>query len=268
MYTYESLVWELKSERAWSAGKSVWGRELFCYTVGEGDKKLFLNGAHHGLEYITSKICVDFGNYIKNDTFGWKIFIMPMVNPDGVTAAQGLLPRNTETYDRLRRLNRWDDLHRTWQSNANGIDLNHNYDAKFHQLWERGPTRCSGPYPESEPETKAVAGLVRRERFDMVICLHSQGEVIYQGFDNYLPPISGEIAAKIAEISGYAIDEPEEAASFGGLKDWFVDKFDKPGFTIEVGRGTNPIAEECIPDIENRLFPALKGALLTYNDNL
>ena len=72
-----------------------------------------------------------------------------------------------------------------WQANANGVDLNHNYDA----LWEvgkaaevengifgPGPTRYSGETFESESESRAVANFSRSMNFDLVIALHSRRE--------------------------------------------------------------------------------------------
>ena len=31
------------------------------------------------------------------------------------------------------------------------------------------------------------------------------------------------------------------ASGFAGYKDWFILKFDRPGYTVEVGTGTNPL---------------------------
>ena len=31
------------------------------------------------------------------------------------------------------------------------------------------------------------------------------------------------------------------ASSFAGYKDWFIQTYDSPGYTIEAGLGTNPL---------------------------
>lgn len=271
MFTYEELLKELNKKDAKSAGRSVWGRELWWYKVGDGKRKLFINGTHHGAEYITAKLCTDLYDYLKtrrNELKNWSVYVMPMVNPDGASVAQGLLPKNTAIYENLRRMNGWNDIYMSWQANANGVDLNHNYDADFRQIEPHGATRCAGKYPESEPETRAVVSFVRRERFDMVICLHSQGEEIYHGYKGFYPDGSREIATEMEKQSGYKVCEPETFASFGGMKDWFVDKFRKPGFTIEVGKGKNPLPDSMTEEIENRIFPAIVSAMLTYDDLL
>ncbi len=260
MFTYENMIERLKGKEYYSAGKSVWGRELYYYKVGSGKKRLFINGVHHGNEYITGEVAMNFYDYIKDKTGDWEIYVMPMVNPDSAAICQGLLPKNTDTYERIRMLNGWKNLVGSWRKNANGVDLNHNYDAGF-----SGEGVWSGKYPESEPETRAVANLVKEKKFDMVICLHSQGEVIYHGFQGSYPDGSMEIARAMSEESGYLIEEPEGTASFGGMKDWFCDKIMRPGFTIEVGKGENPIDESQIEEIQKRVFPAIYKGMLTYN---
>lgn len=268
MFTYEELCKSMEGKNPESAGRSVWGRELWWCKVGEGPRKLFVCGAHHGNEYITSEIACGIYPYIKErkEKFkNWTVYIMPMVNPDGVAVSQGLLPKNTEIYESLRRMNGWNDIYKNWQANANGVDLNHNYDADFKRIESRGPSRCAGKYPESEPETRAVVNLVRKHKFDMVISLHTQGEVIYHGFKGFYPKGSDKIAAAMAAVSGYKVEEPSYLASFGGMKDWFVEKFKKPGFTIEAGRGKNPINDSMAAEAVKRVSAATESAMLTYD---
>ena len=262
MLTYESMVMALSEREFYSAGKSTWGRELYYYKVGKGEKRLFINGVHHGNEYITGQIAMDFYHYVKERCNGWEIYVMPMVNPDSAVIAGGFIPQSTETFCRIKKQNGWKNPISRWTKNAEGVDINHNYDADFSGEFSEGR------YPESEPETKGVANLVREKNFNMVICLHSQGEVIYHGFKGVYPIGSIEIAEKMAEISGYKIEEPSGSAVSGGMKDWFCDKFSRPGFTIEVGRGKNPIDESQIKEIEERLFPAIYKGMLTYDEVL
>lgn len=263
MITYENMIERLCGKEYTSVGKSVWGRNLYCYKVGSGDKRLFINAAHHGNEYITSEIAMDFYDYIKDKCRGWEIYVMPMVNPDSVAISQGMIPKNTKTFERLKILNSLRPLSGIWRKNAEGVDLNHNYDACFSKEGV-----CGGKYPESEPETRAVARLVKEKNFNMVICLHSQGEEIYHGFRGIYPEGSLDIAKAMAEESGYVIAEPEGTATFGGMKDWFCDKFSRPGFTIEVGKGKNPLADEALKEIEERIFPAIYKGMLTYDEVL
>jgi len=176
---------------------------------------------------------------------------MPMVNPDGVDLVLNGLQRDNPFYDQLIEWNNQStDFSRTWQANIRGVDLNHNYDA----LWERykeiaeregynrpGPTRYPGPFPESEPESKAVADFTRSHNFRLVLAYHSQGEVIFWNFENLAPPEARSIGELFARLSGYRLEELYGLASYAGYKDWFIQQYRRPGYTIEVGMGTNPL---------------------------
>ena len=65
--------------------------------------------------------------------------------------------------------------------------------------------------------------------------------MIYWQFEGEAPAESQRIAALFAELSGYEAVETPYVSGFAGYKDWFIQDFDRPGFTIEVGRGVNPL---------------------------
>ncbi|MTI70791.1 MAG: LysM peptidoglycan-binding domain-containing protein [Firmicutes bacterium] len=247
-------------------GKSVLGKNLYYIKFGNGPNKVFYNGAHHALEWITSPLLMKFLEniskaYVNNDTIrGYNIneiynnssiYIMPMVNPDGVDLVINGLQRNNPYYYELLRLNDTNrPFSKVWEANIRGVDLNHNYDA----LWQTyknladslgynkpGPTRYPGSFPESEPESRTVADFTRDNNFRLVIAYHSQGEVIYWDFQDLASEEAKEIGEKFSLVSGYTLAETYGAASYSGYKDWFIQDFKKPGYTIEVGKGTNPL---------------------------
>ena len=110
-------------------------------------------------------------------------------------------------------------------------------------------SRYGGTKPESEPETKALINLCKRAKIRHTVALHSQGEVIYWCFGDNTPPRSRSIAEILATASGYALDIPVDIADGGGFKDWFIEEFNRPGFTIEMGKGENPLNAETAEDI-------------------
>ncbi|QXM05524.1 M14 family metallopeptidase [Crassaminicella indica] len=251
------------------AGKSVLGRNLYYIKLGNGPNQVFYNGAHHSLEWITSLLLMKFIEnfskaYIREEVIRgyntkdiWEkssIYIIPMVNPDGIDLVLNGLQRNNPYYYQLIKWNKGNiDFSKNWQANNRGVDLNHNYDA----LWEKskeaekeygiygpGPTRYSGPYPESEPESKTVADFTRNHNFRLVLAYHSQGEVIYWDFENLAPIEAKKIGEFFAKVSGYTLAETYGIASYAGYKDWFIDKYRRPGYTIEVGKGENPLPIE------------------------
>ena len=130
------------------------------------------------------------------------------------------------------------------------MDLNHNFDAGWTALHEQeraagilgpAPTRYGGPHPESEPETAALVRLCRATPFRLVLALHTQGEEIYWRYGDRTPPRSRMMAEVLAASSGYTVASPEGLAAHGGFKDWFINTFARPGFTLEMGKGRNPL---------------------------
>ncbi|HEX3029500.1 MAG TPA: M14 family zinc carboxypeptidase, partial [Clostridia bacterium] len=145
-----------------------------------------------------------------------------------------------------------------WKANIQGTDLNLNYPALWdreHQLEiEQGitgpaPRDYGGPAPLSAPESSAMVNFTRLHDFRLVIAYHTQGEVIYYQFQNLQPPESQTIAELFSRASGYAISSNPGEASYAGYKDWFIQDFRRPGYTIEVGRGVNPVPISQFPAI-------------------
>lgn len=278
------LINEFPEVQKIKIGTSVLGRELFCLKFGKGDKKVFVNAAHHGNEWITSalvmrmleELCFLHKNNMSSGSFDIKslfnsssLYICPMVNPDGVNLSiHGLtcdIPQIIKT--RLLSYNgESHDFFGKWQANINGVDLNHNYDAGFlkgkafeakKNIFCPCASQYSGSYPESEPETKALASFTKDLFPDITVSYHSQGEEIYYDFEGKIPPSSEHIAKNLAEISGYKACQPNGMASFSGYKDWVIDKFLIPSFTIEVGKGKNPLPLSDFNDIFDKNFPLL-----------
>ncbi len=294
VYTYDVMKQDLMRlaekfpRMKWgSIGKSHWGRELFCIRLGRGKRAISYNGAHHGMEWITSAMLVRFiEDFLQCESAGRafggfsvralcekaSVYIIPMVNPDGVELAAVGLPKDLDPAERegLVRMNKGSECFDRWQANAKGVDLNHNYDA----MWEKskamekeygifgpGATRFSGTTPLSEPESRALAEFTREKNVEIALAFHSQGKVIYQGFQGKEPPVSIKIAKAFERISPYKIDYTEGIASFGGYKDWFVNEFHRPGFTVEVGEGRNPLPFENLPIIYRETLPILLGTM-------
>ncbi|KQB76244.1 peptidase M14, partial [Clostridium butyricum] len=156
-------------------GKSVLGKNLYYIKLGSGPNEVFYNGAHHALEWITTPLLMKFiedfskaysedseikGYNIRDIWNRSSIYIMPMVNPDGVDLVINGLQRNNPYYNDLIKWNMGStDFSKNWQANIKGVDLNHNYNASWYEskiaeesygVYGPGPTRYGGPYPESE----------------------------------------------------------------------------------------------------------------------
>lgn len=256
-------------------GKSILGRDIDYYKFGSGKKNIVIVGAHHALEYITSLVIYDFISYISENLTRdacingvnlkfWQqkftYWLIPCLNPDGVELCLGGAA-NSPLYAREVRMNGSEKFD-TWQANSRGVDLNHNYDYRFSEykaLEKRfgiapGKSRYAGEYPESEPETRAMANLIRVLNPLMLVSLHSQGKEVY--FQPKNQRIE-RIGKRIADAIGYEVCEPSDLALYGGLSDYAGAVLGIPSFTIEVGLGENPLPISSLPSICEKLRPLL-----------
>ncbi len=242
-------------------GESLQGRDIKALKVGSGEKKIFINGAHHGKEWITSVLILEQIDYIlkayeKNESIGEQnvrklleagsICFVPMVNPDGVEIARGTIPNPFKVSASQVK------------SNARGVDLNRNYPAKWEHanlVKSPGPKGYKGEKPLSEPETKAIEEYVKANAFETVLCYHSAGNLVYWYYDQAETlERDYKLAKELGVITGYKVESPEDAAeyhaaegdipgSMAGMKDWFIQDFKKPGFTLEIG---SPTSSGCV----------------------
>ncbi len=264
------------------AGQSTLGRNLYYIRLGQGNHQVFFNGAHHALEWITSPLLMKFAEdfarsfalgqriagYVPSEIWNQSsIYILPMVNPDGVDLVlNGLSPSNPNYSNLIRWNNGSTDFSTVWQANNRGVDLNHNYDAAWQEskageaalgITGPGPTRFSGPYPVSEPETRAVVDFTRSHDFRLVLAYHSQGQVIFWNFQNMATQEARDIGEALARASGYTLEEASGIASYAGYKDWFIKEYRRPGYTVEVGIGRNPLPISQFDEIYSDNLPLL-----------
>jgi len=272
-YTYEILELQIQGLRArypfletGTIGTSVMGKNLYYIRLGRGAREVSYNGAHHANEWITTPVLMKFvENYAKAFSTGGNIrgynipsifnsssiYIIPMVNPDGVDLVTRWPNYTNPVYQNAARLNTSGlPLPRVWKANIRGVDLNLNYPAAWEEekrlelemgITSPAPRDYGGEAPLSEPESIAMYNFTRRHNFRLVIAYHTQGEVIYWDFMNLAPPESRTIANIFARASGYTPIGIAGEAAYAGYKDWFIQDFRRPGFTIELGRGVNPL---------------------------
>ncbi len=272
-YTYEIMernIYGLKARYPFleigTIGKSILGKNLYYLRLGNGTREVSYNGAHHSLEWITTPLLMKFTeNFLKAYSRGnlmrgynvrdiWNkssIYIVPMVNPDGVDLVLEGLDRSNPYYNNLLQWNRTGrPFSEVWNANIRGVDLNRNYPASWEEakaqeasfgIYGPGPTRYGGPTPLSEPESSAMVNFTRQHNFRLVLAYHSQGRVIYWNYLNLAPEESLRIANLYSRASGYAVANVPYEAAYAGYKDWFIKEYRRPGYTIEVGLGRNPL---------------------------
>ncbi|MBR3144410.1 MAG: M14 family metallocarboxypeptidase [Clostridia bacterium] len=244
-------------------GKSVMGKNIYALKIGEGEETVLYAAAFHGSEHITTNIALMFCHNlceainknkplcdidIKRALNGRSITVIPRVNPDGADISILGEKGAGEFKSLVRKLSGGDYAH--YNANARGVDINHNFRAgwdklkaveKAHGIYCPAARRFGGYAPESEPETAALVRFCREEKVKHVAAFHTQGEVIYWNFGEHTPKDSKRMAKVLSSVSGYALDVPIGIATGGGFKDFFIEEFCRPGFTIEFGKGENPL---------------------------
>lgn len=144
----------------------------------------------------------------------------------------------------------YDEYLKQWKANANGVDLNNNFDGNWSNVELKSYKSYGsfkGPGPESEPESAALADLARKYDFDMYISYHSKGDVIYydtKGNDESVSQRSFDLAKLAGAQTGYRYVSNKIAPdnNQGGFGDWVQLKLGKPSITIESGRHRCPLS--------------------------
>jgi len=243
-------------------------RPVRTLVIGGGPRKVIYTAAHHANEWITALVLLKFAEELaaaiqsNGQIFGkdaasiaekTTIYMVPMVNPDGVDLVTGAIQSGNIQYDLAQRLAAdypgipFPD---GWKANLLGVDLNLNYPAgwlqareiKFSQGYTRpGPRDYVGRAPLNQFETRALAGYTEYIDPELVLAYHAQGKEIYWQFQDYEVPGAEALGQQLADVSGYSLAEVPYNSSFAGYKDWFIQQFLRPGYTIEVGEGENPL---------------------------
>ncbi len=251
-------------------------RPIRTLVIGNGPRKVIYTAAHHANEWITALLLLKFAEELarqirEGGSLGGvaaqqiadaaTIYMIPMVNPDGVDLVVGAIQPGQSQYEAAQRLaENYPQIPfpNGWKANLLGVDLNLQYPAgwlqareiKFSQGYTRpGPRDYVGRAPLTQVEARALAGYTEVIDPALVLAYHTQGNVIYWQFQNYQIPDARELAEEFARLSGYAMEDTPYESSFAGYKDWFIQRFRRPGYTIEVGSGTNPLPLEQFDEI-------------------
>ncbi len=213
--------------------------DIKAIRLGKGERYILISGAHHGRETLTTILTLDQLEYLaeayrQNQTLDGhnirqllntvSIWFVPMVNPDGADMAMSTYP--------------------SWKANGQGVDLNRNYPTLYAETKPRimpGSEGYTGPYPFSEPETQALYEMCEEYNFQSAIAYHSAGEVIYwwyhQTGQTYEDSLN--LAKKLNGKTGYSLVPISQSKGGLGFTDWFIQVYNRPSFTIEIGKTVN-----------------------------
>ena len=231
-------------------GQSVEGRPLYALKVGTGSKQILMDASFHAREYMTTNVLMKmieayvhayanqttFGKYdVKSILANVSIVFVPMVNPDGVTLAQG--GQVNTSLATLKKYNNGSANFDRWKANVHGVDLNRQFAVNWHLIKTTKPSfkEYKGTKPFTEPEALAMKKLIDQTPFKAYISYHSSGQIIYWSRAKTMFERTKLLVRDISTITGYKLmpvtksNEPIAAA-----EDYFTKVKDMPAMTIEI----------------------------------
>jgi g-D-glutamyl-meso-diaminopimelate peptidase len=279
----ENLILQLAARypfiRTELLGRTAFGRPIRSLVIGDGPRKLLFTATHHANEWITSYVLLKFAEELAQaiETGGRvygvpattirnaaTIYMVPMVDPDGVDLVTGAIEPGSLEYALAQGLaDQYPQIPFPdgWKANLLGVDLNLQYpagwlqarDIKFSQGFTRpGPRDYVGRAPLNQLESRILADYTQAIDPALVLAYHTQGEVIYWQFKDIVVPEARKYGEEFARISGYELADTPYESAWAGYKDWFIQEFRRPGYTIEVGLGENPLPLAQFEEIYNK----------------
>ena len=143
-YTYQTMIDDLKRlEEIYpfmkknTIGYSVQNKEIVEVIVGNGEKRVHMNGSFHANEWITTAMLMVFlNNYLLSITNQTSLAginteplyhyatlsLVPMVNPDGVELVLNGLREDDKSREYVIALNEGSTDFSNWKANINGVD--------------------------------------------------------------------------------------------------------------------------------------------------
>lgn len=202
-------------------GQSVEGRDIEAHTFGTGETDLlFVGGIHGGYEGNTvrmAELAIDaFRREEVAVPSNVTVHIIPNLNPDGYA-----LPPSASEFDR--------------RMNANGVDLNRNFDCRWEpeSTW-RSEFVSGGAAPFSEPEAVALRDYVTTIEPAAAIVWHSRANAVYTSECG-----AGVVAGGEALMNAYAAAAEYRPAGLwtaypvtGASEDWLAS-IGIPAITVE-----------------------------------
>ncbi|MEE1257123.1 MAG: M14 family zinc carboxypeptidase [Lachnospiraceae bacterium] len=269
IYTYMEMECDLAELAAYykdnmaciSIGTSLDSRTIWEVVIGnpQAPKAIIIEAAVHGREWMNSWMLM---KQIEELMQNWEtpiaegvklgdvfeqcaVYVIPMVNPDGVMISQGGIGSIRIEALRANLYQMKGALNPTrWKANAAGVDINRNFITGWgsKQSVIAPASECyGGVFPFSEPETMAVANAFAQRKFDIAVSYHSMEGAIYWhvGQSGELLDKTAALALEVRQITGYVLGEQ---SPLKGLDyNWMIMEQNTPTVLIETGTVACPL---------------------------
>ena len=242
-------------------GTTVDGRAIYQVVIGNSNSQnaIFIMAAIHGREWMNTWILMD---SLEMHLDNWKekapsgktyeevfenccIYLIPMVNPDGVTISQyGINAiNNNDIQNKLKNM-RGASGSKKWKSNANGVDLNRNFSVGWNSridVTDPGIDFYNGSSFFTEPESIAIKNALDQRNFTAAVSYHSMEGAIYWdlGQEGSMRDKSLALATHCKNITGYKFGD---ASPLKGLEyNYMTFTKNIPSVCIETGTVECPL---------------------------
>ena len=253
MFSYSNLLEEVQNFCKYGIETGIVGEsELhqaipYIFVGNKNGKSMIVQGAIHAREHLTALLVVNLAKFLvkNNPSMLGGIYFVPMVNPDGVRLCQegvGFI-EDKQRKSNLLAINRSTDFS-LWKANADGVDLNVNFDANWSEgkqnQFYKGSQNYVGKHPLSAAESRALVEFTQRLNPLVTLSYHLKGEQIYWDFHQkgLARHRDRRYANMLSSYTGYQLVDSQ--GSVGGYKDWCIQSLGIPAFTIEVGADCYP----------------------------
>lgn len=215
-------------------GTSVSGNDITAYHFGTGEKEiLFIGGIHGGYEWNTSLVAYQLMDYLKSNPSiipaHVKVTIIPVMNPDGLQKVVGTTAKFTQA-----EVSTSNTVVISGRYNANGVDLNRNFDCDWQPTGVWQATKVSGGSAAfSEPESQAVKNYVEKNHPTAAVVWYSAGGGVYaSSCHNGISSETTALMQKYASASGYAAHKTFDSyATTGDMVNWLA-KVNIPAISV------------------------------------
>lgn len=217
-------------------GKSVQGRDIDVYTYGSGKTRIaFVGGIHGGYEWNSVLLAYKFMDYVEKNknsiSENLSVSVIPNANPDGVYKVTG-----KEGRFEIKDIATSTLVQEAGRFNANGVDLNRNFDCKWkpEATW-RSKKVSAGTKAFSEPEAQAIKNFVEKNNPTAVIFWHSQSNAVYASecLKGILPE-TRSIMNLYSKASGYKSVDSFDAYPVTGDAEGWLASVGIPAITVEL----------------------------------
>lgn len=244
-------------------GKSVEGRDIVALKLGINNKikpSVLLTGGIHAREDFSVMLvmkmidyyCSHYNENIIFDNFDVRkiidqvdMYFIPVANPDGLNIVHSGL-ESSVNYEKLKHMKIWGEDYTYWKANANGVDLNKNFDDGNWDVRTCVPgtdvpcsDRFKGFTPSSEPETQALINFSNKNNFSLMVSYHCSGNCTFwadSGTHEMFNGLDEKVMNDLAKRYIYRKTKiSKDPSVYGcGFENWFRAKIKRPAFCIEL----------------------------------